>query len=395
MNYIKFCHYEAPISSLTKMEIENPYLVLAQLVEKRSVEAFQNELFVLQDLVFREDKWRNYDPGNLYATYKDITRLIDVCYLINKYSPAIGSLIPQRASSPVDAQLMNDLNSIFAGIRRKNTTAAAKDPMEVSGTFLNRFYKSHHLAFLKIDQFNFLQIGLDASYMANSKYEYFAIEECGLMFAFHDLTDLIAEGYLIHAKGKSSLPNLEGCTETAFAIDKSHPSHLCSESIAKPVDFLDGFFDYCLNSDFIYTGINAWHKMLYKTNVWKEGGNPGNLLYLSENIMKLIDTVWLLDKKGDLEKLIGKDFKADKKYKSIISRRKKKEAEHPLIVIRSFFAFKKMYEWKVQLQEWLECSLSNDHKYTESNRNETDRSFKHLLRFLEAAYLIYPVEGKR
>ena len=368
MNYTKFCQYEAPIGFLTRMEIEKPYLVFEDLTSKRSCEGFQKELSIFQRIIYMEDEWRLYDPANIYIFYKDMVRLIEASYLIYKYSPSLAS--PRSIKHPglSNSPLVNTVNSVFPALRDKRPDLDQGNQDALPLTFLQEFYDSHHLGYIKIDLYNYLQIGLNASYMKKCKYEYFGLVDYNVMFQFRDLSELIAEAYVMHAKGSSCFPHLEGCAERSFAIDRGHTSLLSYECIAKPLDVLDDICDYCLSADGIYAGLKAWKKMLYETDIWKAAASPGNLLYLHENIIRLIDVLWLLKKKGQLDKL-------------------KKE---PRMLIQNFFEHKKMYEWKALLTEWLEYSLSNTNKYMESQKRETTRSFKQLHKFFEAIHLINP-----
>jgi|GEM_PF-3451468 len=387
MNYSKFCRYEVPLSSLTKKEIEKPYLVLEELCRKRNMEQFQMDLWIFHGTVFKERAWKAYDPCQLYKVYKDLIRLMDALWLIYKYSPGLSSLLKIKDFSELAAGNMADFNQIFPGIQEKKKLAEAKKK-DIPCSFLHYFYSNHHTGFLKINLHCYLQAGLNASYMSNDKYEYFGLQQHDLVAQFEDLSDLVTEAYLIYEKGSGVFPNLEHCAETSFAIDRSHPTHVSSECMKNLSQIADSFYFFEFSMENMQKGLKAWERMLYANDFWKDAENPGNLIHLQRSLAKLIDCIWLMGKRGRLESIWIKQDTVQKRFKLMVKKCNKDERNNPLVVIRSFFAFKKIYEWKAQLEQWLECSLSNSEKYVIEDKSSTKKGFKYLLKFIEAGYLL-------
>lgn len=383
MNYNRFCQHEAPIHSLFKREIEHPYLVLEDLCKKRTKEFFQHELDLILSIFFKEGGWKEHDPGILYETHTDLVRLIDALHLINKYSPALSSI---KCIKGDEGKLtkMDDLNCIFRHRITKEMVTCAEEPQ----TVLAYFYNSCHIGFLKIDLNSCLQIVLDASYMPNTKYEYFGFDQSDFLINLHRLYDLISEAYAVYDRGRAVFPVLEGCPELAFAKDKNHPTYLLDECISKPMGVTDYYYDYYLSIEHMHKGLKAWKKILFVRDFWKGEENPGNLIYLHDCLATLIDVFWLANKKGLLEIISFSYSEICKEVRAVVKKCSKEERNSPLLVIRNFFAFKSMHEWKTVLDEWLGYSLSNVRSYTEDREKEVNRSFKYLIKFMEAAYLI-------
>lgn len=382
MNYSKFCQHEAPLHMLTKKEIEHPYLVLDDLCKKRTKENFQKELGCILSKFYKHAGWKDHDPGSMYELCEDLVRLIDVLYLIYRYSPALSSKKHVEAVSNTGKK-MAAFNRIFTN--RAEEEAVCSDE---GRTVLNYFYNACHIGFLKLDLNCTLQVVLDASYMSNDKYEYFGLEQSDFLINLHRLYDLIAEGYSIYMRGKSAFPVLEACPELAFARDKNHPTYLLAECIAKPTDVIRHFYSYYIEINHLHDSLKAWKKMLFIVDFWKEEENPGNLIHLHHCIATLIDVCWLSDKKSQLETMSSGLFNNSKRSKAMIKKCSKEEQESPLLVIRNFFAFKRMCEWKLLLDEWLSVSLSNSKAYDKERKSEVNKDFKYLIKFMEAVYLI-------
>lgn len=383
MKYHKFCCCKPQISTLIKKEIENPYLVLEEQFTKRTIQGFQNALCTLQRAIFKDNEWKNHDPADFYILCYDLIRLMDALYLINKYSPKLSSPLNDSTDESSDSELMDSLNKMF-------TYPGNKDPHQENDktqTILANFFDNHYNGFNRHDIYSYLQLGLDVSFMRNSKYDYFNIQEYDLASNFYNLSELITEGHKIYQYGAHVLPNLQSCKEIKFAIDYDRPTRLSYECLAQPSDLAEDFFSYYLDINHINNGLKVWEKLLYKKDFWKKAGNPGNLFHLQECLVKLIETIWLMGQKGEMQSY-QTNYKVINEATSIAKNCTLEEQTIPLLAIESFFAFKKMHKWKMLLHKWLTYSLSNAEKITPKNQHKTELAFRQLLKFIEATHLL-------
>ncbi|TCD03574.1 hypothetical protein [Pedobacter psychroterrae] len=385
MKYSKFCCYKPHISSLTNKEIESPYLVLDELFTKRTMEDFQNSLWTLQRTIFKDNEWRNYDPADFYIFCYDLIRFTDTLWLVNKYSPGLSSSLNNIADESSEPGLMDNLNRLFTHHGNKD----AHEENDKSRTVLSNFFDYHYNGFNRSDLYCYLQLALDASYMRNDKYEYFCMEDHKLASDFFNLSELIEEGYKIYQHGAHILPRLPSCKETKLAIDYDRPTLLSYECIAKPHDLAGDFFLYYLDIYHIHSGLDNWKALLYEKDFWKKANNPGNLIYLYECLIKLIESIWMMCVKNDLEKYTGNYKIKTGETVSLARNCSLEEQANPLLAIQRFFAFKKMHEWRTLLHKWLVYSLSNSEKNVPKNQYKTDLAFNQLLKLLEASHLIF------
>lgn len=377
----KFCCHGAHICSLTKKEIENPGSTLAEIFQRRNLENFQNDLWILQKTIYRDGEWKNYDPADIFSFGNDLIRLVEILWLINKYSPQLSSTV---VSPMAPEDLMQNINLLFNSAILKTTDEANYN--DSVKTVLGQYFKRHHSGSKKLSIYNYLQAALDASYMRNDKHEFFSIDE-EASSTFSSLSELITEGYKIHKKGIHVFPNLEACKETKLSIDKDHPTFLSYECIVAPSDLAENFFLYYLNIDYIKSGLHSWKKLLYAKDFWKAANNPGNLIYLQICLSKLVDVIWLMYRKEDIERYLNSYTIAMKNIAQCTDL-SSEELSNPLLVIKDFFGFKKLHQWKNTLNKWLMYSLSNSQQPASKNLGKTELGFRQLVKFIEATYLL-------
>ncbi|WP_256001921.1 hypothetical protein [Pedobacter deserti] len=367
MKYSKFCCYRPHISFLKRKEISDPYLVLGELYRRRKPTDFQQDLWSLLKMLFKENEWKLHDPADLYSLCMDAARLLDVLWLVNKYCPELSSPMPITNNRYAANHLADELSSLF----RFGEAEAAEDPTKGGGgvTVLSNHYNKHYDGFSKCDLFTYLQIALDASYMTNDKYEYFSIADFNIASDFFQLSELIEEGFKIYSKGPAAFPVLLTCKEMKYACDRNHPTHLSRECIRQPLSLLSTFGTYYINIENLHPALSAWEQMLSETDLWKAADHPANLIYMHECLIKLIDAVWIMREQGKVDRHVRN--------------------KHLVTIIDDFFHFKKMHKWKSTLNEWLTYSLSNTLKIKEKDVAPTGRAFSHLAKFIEAAHLLF------
>ena len=383
MKYSKFCCYKPHISSLTKDEIECPYLVLDDVYTKHTVEEFQNQLWTLQKAIFKSTEWRQHNPAALYVLCRDLLRLTDALWLLNKYSPDLSTHLRSSVNNDASA-LMECIGRLFLRSRNKELSQGSKE----STTILSNFFDNHFDGFNRSDISCYIQLALDASYMNNSKYEYFSINDRELSSAFFNFAELIAEGYQIYQHGADLFPDLHSCKEVKFAIDYDRPTLLSAESIANPLEFSKDYFHYYLDFNHIHLGLFTWQQLCYVKDYWQQENNPGNLVYLEECLVRLIETIWLLRKNNGLESYIS-DYRVVEKASELTINLNFEEYRNPAVAIDTFFAAKKMHKWRTVLNKCLICSLSNSEWMNSSERKKLELDFKQLIKFVEAVYLLF------
>ncbi|SMC68714.1 hypothetical protein [Pedobacter nyackensis] len=378
MNYSIFCCYRHHTTSLAKQEIKKPLNVLEDIYQRRSLESFKKDLWEFFWIIYRDQLWKKKGAAYFYSIYMDLIRLTDALWLINTYQPELSS---RRDNHQSTSKLMNIFNQVFDG-RRKHNQKIEKNNQE---TNLDKFYNSNCIAITKIDIYNCLQVGLNASYMRTDKYEYLGLRESNVINIFLDLEKLIKEGQNILNKSKTQAkkPGYKR-KHLRFASDVDYPSMLNSESIIDPLTYITDLYQYDLIFEQIADSIKIWEKSFYEKNFWLKADSPGNILYLVACLKRLIDSIWLLMQID----IIRANKKLTNSKKKLYPSLSEEELNSPLLVIKSFFEHKKLHEWKHQLDEWTNISLS----YTETVKTEdiakTSTSLQQLLKFIEATHLL-------
>ena len=382
MKYGKFCCYKPHISSLTKVEIGRPYLVLDDLYTKRRVGEFQDQLWTIQKAIFKSNEWRQHNPAALYVLGRDLLRLIDALWLLNKYSTDLSTPLDPETNAYPSAH-MDSIHRLFLQARNKEMPQERK-----SVTILNDYFDNHFNGFNRSDISSYIQLALDASYMRNSKYEYFCLNDHELTSAFLNFSDLIAEGYKIYQHSADLFPDLHSCKELKFAIDYDRPTLLSSECLATPAEFAKGCFLYYLDFNHVHLGLTAWQQLCYVKDYWKTANNPGNLVYLEECLVRLIETVSIMRQQKTLDSYIS-NYKAAERVTDLTRNLSFEEYRHPGMVIEGFYMFKKMHKWRTLLNKCLIISLSNNEKFNSSERQKLELDFRQLIKFMEAVYLLF------
>ena len=308
----------------------------------------------------------------------DLIRLTDALWLINTYQPGLSTCSNNRQSN---SKRMNIFNQVFYR-RLKNSQNKEENSQKTS---LDKFYDSNCIAITRIDIFNCLQVGLNSSYMRTDKYEYFGLRESNVMNLFLDLEKLIEEGQNIYNKSKNQAQNSAYKKKhLRFASDADYPSMLNNEWIVDPMAYITDLYQYDLIFEQIDESLKIWEKSFYEKNFWLHADSPGNMLFLAACLKRLIESTWLLMR---IDPITAKRKLTNSK-KNLYTTLNKEELYQPFLVVKSFFEHKKMHEWKTQLNEWTNISLS----YTETIKTEaitkTSADLRHLLKLIEATHLL-------
>lgn len=381
MDYIKFCCNENQLSSLSDEEIKNPISVLENIYRRRPPEAFKQDIWEFFWSIFRNQLWKKKGGTYLYGICTDLLQLIDVLWLINKYHPDLETTVNDDHHPTQGSKLMCNFNLVF-----KRTNCQNKKENSQKNK-LDEFYNSHNLATLKIDIYNYLQMGLDASYMNNNKYDYFGLHQTNLVTTFLDLEYLITEGHLICSSSNIPTENPVYKKHFQFAMDADHTTTLDYESIVNPRSYIASLYDYQLSFEQLAESLKIWEKSFYEKNFWLHAKSPGNMLFFSKCLESIIDCHWMLMVTGEIN-IHTPGRKLTNGKKNLYQTLAEQELKQPFLVLDSFFKHKKMHEWKAQLNEWTNISLSYTEIIKQEDIGKTSANLHHLLRFIEASHLL-------
>jgi hypothetical protein len=377
MNYSIFCCYRHHTTSLTKKEIKNPLTTLESIYERRNLEPFKENLWEFFWIIYRDQLWKKNGATYFYNIYIDLIKLLDTLWLINTYQPELSTCRNNQQST---SKLMNIFNQVFDE-RRKNSQTKEGNNQKSS---LDIFFRSNCVAVTKIDIYNCLQVGLNASYMHTDKYAYFALRESDVVNIFLDLESLIEEGQNICNKSKTEAQNSAYKKHLPFASDADHPSTLNNEWIIDPVAYITDLYHYELVFEQIAESLKIWEKSFYEKNFWLHADSPGNILFLAACLKRLIDSTWLLIQID----MITASRKLTNSKKKLYPTLNEEELNQPMLVVKSFFEYKKMHVWKQQLSEWTNISLSYTTTIKTEDSKKTTADLHHLLKFIEATHLL-------
>ena len=381
-NYKAFDAYANRISTLLQIEIENPYLAIINLSTKRTKEEFFAALRMLQDIIYRPEAWKKYNPMTLYDIYRDVTELIDIMFLINKYSPQLSNRLPTTRAE-TESCPMQAINKLFA---RKDIRDSGPEMTEPTTTLANIF-TTHALFAMKEDLYTGLKAGLNLSYTPNDKEAYLGLQYGDLLHLYSSVEDLVTELYLLASKDASEFPDLSGCEDVKFGIDTEHPSVLPEECIDSPETCIKTYFNYDFNYEELLSGFSELKALLFKTEVWNTARNPGNLIEAYDRIIQIIEIIWLIDQYAQLWLMVYR-YNPTEKHHKLVKVCTKEEVEDPMTVYREFFEYMRVHDWKAMLEEFLRCSLSNNQCSDLTNKEAIDFEFNLLIKFFEVTYLL-------
>jgi hypothetical protein len=148
--------------------------------------------------------------------------------------------------------------------------------------------------------------------------------------------------------------------------------HYLNRLALTTADDTDAIDPYNIIKDFFYSGNITEMKDLFMETCraalsekysWKEG-SPGNLLYFYERLEMLVEACFLIcTSKKHRNKLSKKTRRMAKKafarHLYLPCSLSKSEISDPLPVIKSFFEFHSLKQWKQHLYAWMEAGLSN------------------------------------
>lgn len=381
MDYIKFCCNENHVNTLTNEEIKNPVSVLDAIYKRRAPEAFKEGLWEFFWSIFRNQFWEKKGGAYLYSVCMDLLQLVDALWLINQYVPDLETSRGNDRPHGQKSKLMCNFNLVF-----KRINSQSKKENSQKNT-LNEFYNLHNLATLKTDLYNYLQMGLDASYMNNNKYDYFGLHQTNLVTTFLELECLITEGHHIYSSHSTPTENPGYKRQLHFASDTDHTTTLDYESIVNPISYIASLYDYQLSFEQLAESLKIWEKSFYEKNFWLHAKSPGNMLFLSKCLESLIDCNWLLVTRKEIN-MNTPGRKLTRGKRNLYQNLDDEELKQPFLVLESFFKHKKMHEWKAQLNEWTNISLSYTEIIKREDIGKTSVSLHHLLKFIEASHLL-------
>jgi hypothetical protein len=133
--------------------------------------------------------------------------------------------------------------------------------------------------------------------------------------------------------------------------------------------------------------------------IWDEG-IPGNLLYIYEQLEKLIESCYLIYKKKGFKKKLSKktkqqDLEKVKDHPELPASLILAEFMNPRIVINDFFETYSLLEWKQFLHSWMEAGLSNFSVLENIKKKDLLPYIYGMEKLLEASYRIVEISIKK
>lgn len=376
MNYSTFCCYGNRVSSLTKQEIKNPLSVLEGIYTRRNLKTFKENLWDLFSSIYRDQQWRKKGAAHFNRIYIDLIKLVDALWLIYTYHPKLSnSIISSHNSTKTTPGLMNNFNIIFTCRQRRD--------QQTPKNTLRSFYKSRSLSAIKNNIYSYLQLALNASYMNCNKFAYFTLSDYNVVDDFLKIERLIEQGSNIY--NNNSCQKSSPCEAAKFASNIDHTTSLSKEEIVNPANSIRNLYLHDLRFEQTYESLKIWEQSFYDKDFWAKTDNPGNILFFSNCIKQLIDCIWLMTQTGEIDTITEKRALSRSKKRQFFALNKQ-ELNLPLLVIKSFFEHKKMHEWKQQLDEWTEISLSQT--VIPKDKIKTSEDLEYLLKFVEATHLL-------
>jgi len=133
--------------------------------------------------------------------------------------------------------------------------------------------------------------------------------------------------------------------------------------------------------------------------IWDEG-IPGNLLYIYEQLEKLIESCYLIYRKKGFKKKLAKKVKQhvwekDMDNPVLPASLSLEEFVNPRIVINDFFETYSLLEWKQFLHSWMEAGLSNFNVLENIKTKDLLPYVNCMEKLLEASYRIVDLTNKK
>jgi hypothetical protein len=131
--------------------------------------------------------------------------------------------------------------------------------------------------------------------------------------------------------------------------------------------------------------------------IWDEG-IPGNLLYIYEQLEKLIESCYLIYKKKGFKKKLTKKIKQkdwEKDHPELPASLSMAEFANPMIVINDFFETYSLLEWKQLLHAWMEAGLSNFSVLVNIKTMDLLPYMYGMEKLLEASYRIVDLSNEK
>jgi len=376
MNYAIFAREHDNITTLDSREINDPVAALKDFLVGRSEESLKQDVQDLLIAVFEENGWRKHGtPINLYLKAKDMAKLIDLVWLITIYRHERRGKQPNLERHYLYKQYQH---RTFTGLFKR--TPSKDKPLSVSAAALAKevFTKRHGLM-LKSDITNYwLPVAFNSSYMTNLTAKFHCIESS---------TDVLDYRYLLlivdAAFELANQPAICRVTEKLgyyrlFATDADHLEWLSEETIEQPVAGLRYPFFYIAAARFP-EAIRRWYALISESAHWDTHSDPGNILYVRESILSLMEIGWLLSRLGFPKQ---DNSMPKRKYGNDLSAA---ETADPIGYALDFFEQRRLCEWKQLLETWL-CQSLSDEDHPDTAVTERDR--ESIIKLMQALQLI-------
>ncbi|WP_143961617.1 hypothetical protein [Litoribacter populi] len=188
-----------------------------------------------------------------------------------------------------------------------------------------------------------------------------------------------------------------------FDYLKNLPLYLSEEETADPMLVLKSFF--LIQKELVEWRelLNTWLKGICTPKPIWHGGSPGDFLYHVKMIKKLVEGAWILKSQESLPDPVEQLHPSNLTTSKVFDYNDKiffwwklyplflteEEMFQPYTTFKNFFSCRNLSEWRHELDEWAEESISNSAWEGFTSHGELIQDMESLHKLLEASYLVY------
>ncbi|MCT1525693.1 hypothetical protein [Sphingobacterium hotanense] len=264
-------HYDSDyITLLSDSEILEPFKVLEQAFRRyRSPERASDQLYEILIASSRGAHWKKYaSPLILYKKYKQVVRLIEAAWLIDKNKENYG-FVPQEFRTEIPLK-ESDTNDISAQSRFSRAIL-----------IIAKIFRRHSMCYLKGAIYDFLFLAMEPTYTDHLDQEY---QDISIFESLNQLILALFEFYEFY-------PRKESSTFDRSKWKEHLEQHRTRETLYDYIYSLEDFF-YLTSKEDLLSGIRSATKILCSEGYWKSHENPADIIYLFYEYLFMIEQFW-------------------------------------------------------------------------------------------------------
>jgi|GEM_PF-4044438 len=372
-------------TTLNTEEIEQPYQALQAFLADIPCEVFRQDLENLLYAQFKPFGWKEYGaPANLYRTCYNVKKLLDILWLINTCCKS-KDLQPELSYTE-RRKMQQYYRRSFKGLFNSTPTDIEELPQLDPYLTLVEFFNDISLTVWKNSINLWAYMALSSSYMFFIDEDFFGVGNNTLIRDYRCISGIISAAYQLEPVKLDTAVMQRLSFFKIFATDIDHPQSFEEMEIKEPRMVLN-YVHFYMDSRQLPEVINTWRGMLASTDHWHYHTDPGNVIFIKENLVMQIETAWMLlliegDKTHRVRsnaKLVNPDFFPDLNME---------EQSDPFSVIEQFFDSQNLCVWTELLEDWIYGSLTDKNEKALLNSRVTEKTCNQLIKLLQALYLI-------